>query len=136
MTWKNLKRTTRWTKKIYGLECGFETERKSYTWLRKKPTGGIRGADMKELEVRIGAREDAERGVECIAKWTRASRRKGTKTTRSSFLYLQKTGNSMEKGRWDHVVIVTFLVVLETLCQLHITCIVPFTVVLAVLNGG
>jgi hypothetical protein len=91
---------------------------------------------MTELELRIGAREDAERGVECSAKWTRGSQRKGPKTTRSGCLCLQKTGNSMEKGRWDHVVIVTFLVVFETLCQLHITCIFPFTVVLAVFNGG
>lgn len=80
MTWENLKRATRWKEKIYGLECGIETEKKSYTWLRKKPTGGMRGADMKkEMEPRIGAREDAERGVECLAKWARG---KGTKATR------------------------------------------------------
>jgi hypothetical protein len=116
MTWKNLKRATRWTKNIYGLECGIETERQSYTWLRKKPTGAMRGAYMKELELRIGAREGAERGVECIAKCARG---KGTKTTRRSCLYLQKTGNLMEDGRWEHVVIVTFLVALEIFCQLH-----------------
>lgn len=84
----------------------------------------MRGADMKELELRIGAREDAGRGVECIAKW---AWRKGTKTTRRGYLYLQKTGNSMEDGRWEYVVIVTFLVV-EIFRQLHITCIFPFTV--------
>ena len=63
MTWENLRQATRWTKKVYGFEWGVGKERGKYTWMRTKGVGLI-----KEMELRLGAREEAEKGGECLAR--------------------------------------------------------------------
>ncbi|PMD37640.1 hypothetical protein L207DRAFT_514869 [Hyaloscypha variabilis F] len=107
MTWENLNRVTRWSEKVYGFEWGVGSERKSYTWLRTKPMGMRNGLDMKELELRVGGREEAENGGECVAKWVKG---KGFKTLKKGSLFVKKGGGD---ERWESVVMITFLMILE-----------------------
>ena len=106
MTWENLNRVTRWSEKVYGFEWGVGGERKSYTWIRTKPTGMKNGLDMEELELRIGGREEAENGGECVAKWIKGS---GFKTLKKGSLFVKKGVGE----KWESVVIITFLIILE-----------------------
>jgi hypothetical protein len=113
MTWENIKRVTTWTEKVYGFEWGVGRNRKSYTWLRTKPTGAMGRLDMKELELRVGNREQAEDGGECVAKWIRT---KGPKTSKKGSLFIKRAGREAGEESvetWEHIVIITFLIVLE-----------------------
>ncbi|KAE9364311.1 hypothetical protein N431DRAFT_496844 [Stipitochalara longipes BDJ] len=107
MTWENLNRVTRWSEKVYGFEWGVGSERKTYTWIRTKPSGMRNGLDMKELELRVGGREEAEKGSECVAKWIKG---KGFKTLKKGSLFVKKGGKDQ---RWESVVMITFLIILE-----------------------
>jgi len=107
MTWENLNRVTRWSEKVYGFEWGVGNQRKSYTWIRTKPTGMKNGLDMKELELRVGGREEAEKGGEIVAKWIKGN---GFKTLKRGSLFVKK---GVEDERWESVVMITFLIILE-----------------------
>lgn len=110
MTWESLRRSTKWTERVYEFEWGLGGERKSYTWLRTKPTGAMGIGDIKELELREGNRGEAENGGECVTKWVRG---KEPKTLKRGSVFVKKGGLVDERTSWESVVIITFLMILE-----------------------
>lgn len=108
MTWENLRQATRWTKKVYEFELGNGRERQKYTWMRTKGVGLI-----KEMELRTGNREEAEKGGECLARWAKGP---GITNQKQGSLFVRGDRNQQD-SRWESVVLVTFLMILEVVIR-------------------
>jgi hypothetical protein len=109
MEWESLKQVTQWTNRVFEFEWGVGKERKKYTWLRTKQT--FLGS-MREVELRVGDRAEAEAGGECLARWVREGL--GT-LVKNGNLYVKRRGvNGEEEKKWEIVTLITFLIVLES----------------------
>jgi hypothetical protein len=109
MSWETLKQVTKWTNRVFEFEWGVRRERKKYTWLRTKETFP---GSMREIELRVGERAQAEAGGECLVRWVRED--KGTLVKKGN-LYVKRRGANVEEEKmWESVALISFLIVLES----------------------
>lgn len=109
MSWETVKQATKWTNRVFEFEWGVGRERTTYTWLRTKESFP---GSMREVELRVGDRAQAEAGGECLVRWVREDN--GTLVKKGN-LYMKRRGaNAVEEKRWESVALITFLIILES----------------------
>ena len=109
MEWESMKQVTKWTNRVFEFEWGVGRERKKYTWLRTKQNFP---GSMREVELRVGNRAEAEAGGECLARWVREDR--GNLVKNGNLYLKRRQANEEEDKRWESVALITFLIVLES----------------------
>jgi hypothetical protein len=93
MEWESLRQVTKWTNRVFEFEWGVGKRRNKYTWLRTKQT--FLGS-MREVELRVGGRAEAEAGGECLTRWVREDL--GTLVKNGNF-YVKSGGVNREEEK-------------------------------------
>jgi hypothetical protein len=109
MEWESMKQVTKWTNRVFEFEWGVGRERKKYTWLRTRQAFP---GSMREVELRVGNRAEAEAGSECLARWVREDH--GNLVKNGNLYLKRRQANEEEDKRWESVALITFLIVLES----------------------
>ncbi len=109
MEWECMKQVTKWTNRVFVFEWGVGREENKDTWLRTKQSFP---GSMREVELRVGDRAEAEAGGECLARWIREDR--GTLVKNGNLYVKRRVVNGQEDKLWESVALITFLIVLES----------------------